>query len=256
METGYFKTERRGPIFIVRLTRPAALNSLNAPSCFELDRAWTDFDKDPQLLVAILTGEGRAFSAGHDLKDGTLEAMPASGFGGLAIRPRRTKPMIAAINGLAIGGGVEMALACDILVADDGVKFSLPEPRFGGAALSGGIQRLVQRLPPAVAMDLLLTGRTFDAQEAYRWGMLSRVVAPGTALQVAEQIANQILEFAPLAIQYTVRAALEVIEGSETLTDTIARHMMTYVPLLNATVDMSEGLAAFVEKRRPLWQGK
>jgi enoyl-CoA hydratase/carnithine racemase len=256
MPTGYSKAERRGSLLVVTLTRPAALNSLNAPACFELDAIWTDFENDPELKVAILTGEGRAFSAGHDLKDDTTQAMPPSGFGGLAIRPGRTKPIIAAINGLAFGGGVEMALACDILIADERATFSMPEPRYGGAALSGGVQRLVKRMPPAVAMGLLLTGRIFDAPEAYRWGMLTEIAPGGSALQMAERLADQILEFAPLAIQYTLRGALEVIEGAEVMADIIRRHMTTYVPFLNQTQDMAEGLAAFAAKRRPAWKGR
>ena len=168
--TMHIRTARDGHLLTITLNRPAVLNSLNAAACFELDRIWTDFAADPDLWVAIVTGDGRAFCAGHDLTDAPDEPMPESGWAGIAQRAPIPKPIIAAVNGHAYGGGFEIALATDIIVLDENAKLALSEPRVGAVALGGGAQRLMRKAPAAIAMGMLLTGRSIDAAAAHRMG--------------------------------------------------------------------------------------
>ena len=182
----YCQVARHDRILVVTLDRPAVHNSLHAPACFELDAIFNDFEADPDLWVAIITGAGeRAFCAGHDLADAPDAPMPATGWAGLAQRTSCNKPLIAAVNGLAMGGGFEIALACDIVIADPRATFAMSEPRVGAVALGGGVQRLALALPRAVAMGLLLTGRNIDAAEAHRLGLVTELAGPGQSLAVA-----------------------------------------------------------------------
>jgi enoyl-CoA hydratase/carnithine racemase len=252
----YCRTERDGRILLVTLDRPKVHNSLNAAACFELDRIFTDFEADPDLWVAIVTGAGnRAFCAGHDLADAPDEPMPASGWAGLAERTVRTKPLIAAVNGLAFGGGFEIALACDIVVASENAVFAMSEPRVGAVALGGGVQRLALRLPTAIAMGLLLTGRRIEAAEAHRWGLVTEVVPPGKALEVGRRWAAEILECAPLCVRHTKQLALEALEGTD-LPVHIGQRSREVAARLFETEDTREGIRAFLEKRRPEWRGR
>jgi enoyl-CoA hydratase/carnithine racemase len=252
----YCMVERDGRVLVITLNRPEVLNSLNAPACFELDRIFTGFEADPDLWVAIVTGAGeRAFCAGHDLADAPDAPMPASGWAGLAERVGRTKPLIAAVNGVAFGGGFEIALASDIVIASENASFAMSEPRVGAVALGGGAQRLALRLPGAIAMGLLLTGRRVTAAEAHRWGLVTEVAARGEALVVARRWAEEILECAPLCVRYTKALALEALEGAE-LPALIGRRSREIASHLFATEDTREGIRAFQEKRKPQWQGR
>jgi enoyl-CoA hydratase/carnithine racemase len=252
----YCRTEREDKLLIVSLDRPEVLNSLNAPACFELDGVFNDFEGDPTLWVAVITGVGdRAFCAGHDLADAPDAPMPPSGWAGLAERPHRTKPLIAAVNGLALGGGFEIALACDIVIADSRSIFAMSEPRVGAVALGGGAQRLATRVPPAIAMGMLLTGRRFDAIEAHRWGLVTEIAAPGQVMEVARRWADEILKCAPLAVRFTRELAIEALE-EEGFTALIGRRRREVAARLFATEDTKEGIRAFLEKRKPVWRGR
>jgi enoyl-CoA hydratase/carnithine racemase len=252
----YCRVERDDRLLVITLDRPEVLNSLNAPACRELDEIFNGFERDPALWVALITGAGdRAFCAGHDLADAPDASMPPSGWAGLSERAQRTKPLIAAVNGLAMGGGLEIALACDIVIADCRSMFAMSEPRVGAVALGGGAQRLALRLPRAIAMGMLLTGRRFDAIEAHRWGLVTEIAAAGEAMAVARRWAAEILKCAPLAVRLTRELAMEVLEGAE-FAALLARRRLDLAARLLATQDTKEGIRAFLERREPVWLGR
>src|SRR5262245_56088831 len=181
----YTKTEREGRLFLVTINRPEVLNALHPMANAELSDAFDEFAADPELWVALITGAGdKAFSAGNDLKyhaglrakTGDRPRSPAKGFGGLTNRHDLDKPVIAAVNGVAMGGGFEIALACDIIIASEHARFALPEPRVGLAAGAGGMQRLARQIPLKQAMGMMLTGRHVSAQEGFQLGLVNEVV--------------------------------------------------------------------------------
>ena len=215
--------EKRGRIAYVTLNRPEVMNALHLEAHLELAEIWEDFRDDPDVWVAILTGAGeRAFSAGNDLKATAERTANGSDVQGDARPPfgRITrdfdcpKPMIAAVNGVAVGGGLELALACDIIIAADHARFGLPEPRVGLFAGAGGIHRLARQVPFKVAMGLLLTGRLFGAEEAHRIGLVNEVVPLADLMATAERWAGEILECSPLSVQLTKESALDGLQHS------------------------------------------
>lgn len=251
--------ERRGRLLIVTITRPDVRNAVHRPASLELERLWDGFEADPELWLAVLTGAGdQAFSAGNDLKyqaAGHDTTMPPSGFGGITARFNRSKPVIAAVNGLAMGGGFEMALACDLIVAAEHAVFALPEPRVGLAATAGGLLRLPRQIPLKQAMGLVLTGRRVTAAEGLQMGFVNEVVPQGQALDAALRWAEQILEGSPLA----VRAAKELVERgleAESIAEIYPRQkQLPAVKALYESRDRVEGPKAFAEKRKPMWTG-
>jgi enoyl-CoA hydratase/carnithine racemase len=250
------KVERDGRVLIVTLDRPKVLNSLDAAACRELSSVWDEFQADPELWVGIITGAGeKAFCAGHDLANDPYEPMPPTGWAGISERTDLTKPIIAAVNGYALGGGFEIVLACDIVIADERASFALSEPRVGGFAGGGGADRLCLRIPSAVAMGLLLTGRRIGAAEAHRWGLVTEVVAAGEALLAARRWADQILTCAPHAVRLTKQLAMEALEWREMSKSLIARRHAVW-DVLKDMEDTREGFAAFLEKRKPVWRGR
>lgn len=256
--------EKRDHIAHITINRPEVMNALHPDSSRELSEIWDDFAADDDSWVAILTGAGsRAFSAGNDLKTtasrnagsnagDTGRGPNAGGFGGLTDRLDLFKPVIGAVNGWAMGGGCEMALACDIIVAADSARFGLPEPRVGLAALAGGIHRLPRQIPLKLAMGMMLTGKPIDAAEAYRIGLVNEVVPLDELIPTAERWAAEIIECAPLAVRGTK-------EGSLTGLDVPLRAAMrSSYPGLQAHLasdDAVEGPKAFADKREPNWTG-
>ncbi|MGI4815080.1 MAG: enoyl-CoA hydratase-related protein [Janthinobacterium lividum] len=252
----FIRTETAGHLLIVTLDRPQVMNSLHAPACHELSAVWDAFQADPDLWVAIITGSGdKAFCAGHDLADGFDDPMPDTGWAGMAERADITKPIIAAVNGYALGGGMEIALCSDIVIADERARFGLTEPRVGFAALGGGAARLTLRMPPAIAMGLLLTGKKIDAAEAHRWGLVNEVVPAGTVMAAARRWADEILLCSPLAVRATKQVALDALEGQQLLSD-IGRRREQLGGVLRSAEDTREGIKAFLEKRKPAWKGR
>ena len=254
--------EKRGRIAYVTLNRPEVMNALHLEAHLELAAIWEDFRDDPELWVAILSGAGeRAFSAGNDLK-ATAERTADGGdvhgdtrppFGRITRDFDCPKPMIAAVNGVAVGGGLELALACDIIIAADHARFGLPEPRVGLFAGAGGIHRLARQLPFKVAMGLLLTGRLFGADEAHRIGLVNEVVPLADLMAAAERWAAEILECSPLSLQLTKESALDGLQHS--VDEALARDRGRVERLL-ASADFVEGPRAFTERRRPQWTGR
>jgi enoyl-CoA hydratase/carnithine racemase len=254
--------KKRGRIAYVTLNRPEVMNALHLEAHLELAEIWEDFRDDPDVWVAILTGSGeRAFSAGNDLKataERTANGGDAHGddrppFGRITRDFDCPKPMIAAVNGVAVGGGLEMALACDIIVAADHARFGLPEPRVGLFAGAGGIHRLARQLPFKIAMGLLLTGRLFGADEAHRIGLVNEVVPLADLMATAERWAAEILECSPLSVQLTKESALDGLQHS--VDDALVRDHGRVERLLGSA-DFVEGPKAFSEKRRPQWTGR
>jgi len=250
----YCLIERDGPILIVTMNYPEKLNALVPESHEQMAAIFRDFEADPNLRVAILTGAGRAFCAGSDISAyvaGTNRPLPPEGGGGLTHNRARTKPVIAAVNGLAMGGGFEIALACDIIVADERAAFALPEPKVGAAAMGGGLAQLARKLPASMAMQLALTGERIDAARAYALGLASELASAGEGLNVALRLARQMLEGAPLAVAASLRIVQMTIEGASL--EEIDGQEATLRTQVMASADFAEGMAAFMEKRRPQW---
>src|SRR6516165_4805277 len=204
--------EKREHVARITINRPQVMNALHPDANEELARAWDDFAADPDAWVAILTGAGeRAFSAGNDLKwtaEHGMPRVPKTGFGGLTARFDLLKPIIAAVNGFALGGGLEIALACDVIIAAEHVTLGLPEPRVGLMAAAGGVHRLPRHIPLKVAMGMMLTGTHITAQRAYELGIVNEVVPLRNLMVTAQKWAGEIMECSPLAVQGSKEAAL------------------------------------------------
>ena len=250
-----------GSILTITIDRPKA-NAIDAATSRVMGDAFAKFRDDPNLRVAILTAAGaRFFSAGWDLAAASVGEAPDSdygvgGFGGIARLPNLNKPVIAAVNGMAVGGGFELALACDLVVAVDTALFWLPETKVGVVADAASVG-LPKRLPRARAMELLLTGRQLRAGEAAEWGLVNRVVPLAELLNQARELAMQIIAGAPLA----VASVIEIARRTETLStqdgaDLLASgNLATYQRMLRSK-DAAEGPKAFAEKRTPNWRGR
>ena len=256
---GEFSTsEIRGRVLVITIDRPEVMNALHWPASQEISDLVDDFVANDDLWVAIITGAGdRAFSAGNDLKfqaAGNEQKELPNGFCGLTARFDNPKPVIAAVNGLAMGGGFEIVLACDLVVASEKAFFALPEPRVGLAALAGGMQRLPREIGLKPALGMMLTGRRVSAAEGKELGFVNEVVPHGEALDAAQRWADEILECGPLS----VRASKEVAYTSmstASLEESMRAHYRS-VEKLKASNDWVEGPKAFAEKREPNWQGK
>jgi len=251
----FLTVEREEKITTITINRPGVYNALHPPAHFEFDKVFNDFEADPEQWVAIITGAGnKAFSAGNDLKyqaaGGTRER-PASGFGGLTQRFNLAKPVIAAVNGFAMGGGFEIALACDLIVASDNAIFALPEPRVGLAALAGGLHRLPRIIPQKQALGMILSGRRVTAKEGKELGFVNEVTSQEDLMPASKRWAEMILECSPMSVRASKQAVYQGLDKS-TLKDAINSDYPA-VEALYKSADFIEGPKAFSEKRTPRW---
>ena len=251
-------TERDGRLTIITINRPEAYNALNPAAQLALQDAFDRFAEDDDQWVAILTGAGpKAFCGGMDLKaqaDNPDLFTAEKGFGGVTARFDLTKPVIGAVNGIAMGGGFELALACDIVVAADHAVFALPEPRVGLAALGGGIQRLPHELGLKRAMGLLLTGRQVKADEALALGLVNEVT-DGDVVEAAKRWAGEILACSPMAVRATKEATLRGLSG--TVAQGLAEEWdYPAMKAMLASQDAVQGPRAFAAKQVPEWTGR
>ena len=252
----YCSIDKSDHIMTVTLERPDRLNALHPPANAELGEVFDEFAADEDMWVAIITGAGRGFSAGNDLRyqaeGGERVPMPR-GFGGLTSRFDLNKPVIAAVNGVAMGGGFEIALACDLIIASEKAMFALPEPKVGLAALAGGLNRLPRMIGPKRALGMILTGRHVPAQEGKELGFVNDVVAHEQLMEAARDWASQIAACAPLSI----RASKDVVYKSLDMgLEESMQHQYDSVRAMAKSEDFIEGPRAFAEKRAPNWQGK
>jgi enoyl-CoA hydratase/carnithine racemase len=255
----YCHVEQRGPITIITISRPEVRNALHRPACLEMEKVFDQFEADPASWVAIITGEGdKAFCAGNDLKyqaAGNDNTWPASGFGGITGRVSMKKPVLAAVNGVALGGGFEIALACDLIIAAEDAEFALPEPQVGLTAICGGLLRLPKQIALKEAMGIILTSRRVKAAEGKSLGFVNEVVAKGEALTAALRWANEIVKASPLAIQAS-KAVVSFGLFDPCLDRTYPRQkQLPAVDTLYSSADRVEGPKAFAEKRKPVWLG-
>ena len=254
----YCKVEDEGQMRIVTLNRPEVLNALHSDAHLELESVWDEFAARDDLWVGIVTGAGdRAFSAGNDLKvqaAGKRGQGARTGFAGICNRFDLDKPLIAAVNGVAMGGGFEIALACDIIIAAENAIFALPEPRVGLIAGAGGVHRLPRMIPQKQALGMILTGRRVPAAEGKELGFVTEVVPQGQALAAAKRWAEMILECSPMAVRTSKQAVYRGMD-EPTLRDALN----TRYPMQEAMMkseDYIEGPKAFSEKRKPNWKNR
>jgi enoyl-CoA hydratase len=248
-------TERHEGVLTITINRPAQRNAVSREVAVQLASALDLLDSDPTLSVGVLTGAGGTFSAGMDLNafaNGQTPILPDRGFGGLT-RAVVRKPLIAAVEGWALGGGFEMALACDLIVAARDAKFGLPEVKRGLIAGEGGVIRLPQRIPFHVALTVLLTGEPLSAVDANQYGLVSELTESGAALAGAQELAARIAVNAPLALA-RVKKVLRETQGLDDA-EAFARQDEDAHSLLDSE-DAHEGAVAFAEKRAPVWRGR
>jgi acetyl-CoA C-acetyltransferase len=249
---------RDGHLLEVTINRPEVRNALHPPANDELNDVFDAYFADPDLWVAILAGAGeRSFCAGNDLAytaSGSKVSVPLNGFAGLTSRERLPKPVIAAVNGFALGGGFEIALACHLVVADTTAQFALSEVKVGLVAGAGGLVRLPRRIPPAIAAELALTGRRVSASEAHQWGLVNRVAQAGEAVAEARELATEILSGSPTS----VRTSLQIMADTSGIADTATavNSIGDAIDDLMLTEDATEGMKAFVSKRPPRWRNR
>jgi enoyl-CoA hydratase len=248
-------TERRDQILVVTINRPRVRNAVNRAVAEAIAAAMDELDGDAGLTLGVLTGAGGTFSSGMDLKAfvaGERPTLPDRGFGGLTQAPPR-KPLIAAVEGYALAGGCELALACDLVVAAETAKFGIPEVKRGLVAAAGGLMRLPRLIPPAIAMELALSGEFMDAPDAYRYGLVNRLVPEGGALDGALELAARITPNGPLAVAASKRIMRESADWSST--EMWQRQLAIVEPVMTSA-DATEGARAFAEKRQPVWRGE
>jgi enoyl-CoA hydratase len=247
-------TERDGPVWVITIRRPEMRNAIDRATSEAIAQAMDDLDSDPDLRVGILTGAGGHFCSGMDLKAflrGERVELPGRGLAGIIETPPR-KPVIAAIEGYALAGGCEIALACDLMVAADNAQFGLPEVKRGLMAGSGGLMRLPQRIPRQIAMHYALTGDLMPAVEARQWGLVNQLSAPGDALAAAKTLAHKIAANAPLAVQISKQVVAESLHWPA---DERFQRQNALLETIIHSNDAREGALAFSEKRPPVWTG-
>jgi enoyl-CoA hydratase len=246
------RVEDHDRVLVVRIEREEKRNAIDVPTAAGLDAALNRLEDDPELWVGVLTGTTGVFSAGTDLNEGVSATTDRGGEYGV-VRRRRSKPLIAAVEGPAFGGGFEMVLACDLVVASTSARFALPETRRGLVASSGGLFRAVRALPLNVARELLLTGAELDVTRAERLGLVNRVTAPGGAVEEALAPAREICASSPMAVRETL-AALALQHDDDDARGWQAT--ATAQESVLSSADREEGIAAFLQRRTPRWRGR
>jgi enoyl-CoA hydratase/carnithine racemase len=242
--------ERRGHVLVIRMEREAKRNAIDKAMTHGIDEALNLLDDDDELWAGVITGTTTVFSAGTDLKDGSGRTDRGGEYG--MIRRRRAKPLIAAVEGPAFGGGFEIALACDLVVAARTARFALPESRRGVVASSGALFRAMRALPLNVARELLITGAVLDADRGYQIGFVNRVTDPGQALTAALELADDICASSPVS----VAASLDALAAQHDADDAAGWAVTAEaVERVKGSDDIREGVAAFFEKRPPRWTG-
>ena len=248
-------TERRGRVFVITINRPEQRNAVNAAVAAGIGGALDDLDADDGLSVGVLFGVGKGFCAGMDLKafvTGERPFVEGRGFAGITQRSA-AKPLIAAVEGFALAGGLEVALSCDLIVAARGARLGIPEVKRGLFAAGGGLLRLPRALPRNVAMEMALTGDPIEAERAHELGLVSRLTEPGEALTAALELADTIAANGPLALAATKRILVESADWPDS--EFFKRQQPIYDPVFNSE-DAREGATAFAERRAPVWKGR
>lgn len=257
MSYSTIEIEQHDRVGLIRLNRPKALNALNSTVMAELAAALAEFDADPKIGAIVITGSEKAFAAGADIK----EMMEASSIDMLerdhiSIWDRIMevkKPIIAAVSGWCLGGGNELAMICDMVVASESAKFGQPEINLGVIPGAGGTQRLTRAVGKTIAMEMVLNNRHLSAEEAYQFGLINRMTSVESYLDEALQLAAEIAERAPLAVRLGKEAINHAFQSN--LSDGIADERRSFYFLFSSE-DQKEGMQAFVEKRKPMWKGK
>jgi enoyl-CoA hydratase len=248
-------TERRDGVLVITLNRPDARNAVNAALAEGVGAALDELDADDELRVGVLTGAGKGFSSGMDLKAfvaGESPYVEGRGFAGITRRSSR-KPLIAAIEGFAVAGGFEVALSCDLIVASKGARLGIPEVKRSLVAAAGALFRLPRRIPYHLAMELALTGEPIDSERGHQLGLVNRLAEPGGALDAALELAGEIVKNGPLALI----ASKEIVQESRDWTEEESWEKQGPIagPVMGSE-DAREGATAFAEKREPRWQGR
>lgn len=256
MSEPFCRVEREGKLLIVTMNRPETLNAFPRGSHEEMAEIFDDFAADDGLHVAILTGAGRAFCAGSDIRaydadPDYIPVLPASGGAGITRRQGLEKPIIGAAPGLAMGGGFEVLLCCDLIIAAEDAYFGLPEPRVGAGAMGGGIPQLVRKVPHSVAMGILIAGERLSAEDALRLGLVNEIAPKGEVLNVARKWADKILANSPVAVRVTKRIADLAAWGAPEADIHHAEYAGSVEVM--SSPDRVEGMRAFMEKRPPKW---
>lgn len=247
--------ERDDATLVITLNRPQAKNAVNRALAEALAAALDELDDSDDIKVGVITGAGGAFSAGMDLKafqQGEFPSVSGRGFGGITERPP-TKPLVAAVEGVALAGGFEVVLSCDLVVAASNARFGLPEVRVGLLAGAGGLIRLPQRIPVNIAMQAALTGEPFSAEDARSWGLVNQVTEPGGALAAARELAARIAANSPLGVVGSKRI---IREAAYWPADELWSRQSEAMGSVFDSEDAKEGAAAFTEKRKPEWRGR
>jgi enoyl-CoA hydratase len=256
MSFTFIKTEIHDRVGLIRLDRPKALNALNSKLTAELVQAMEDFDANPEIGAIVVTGDDRAFGAGADIKEmvdeSPIDMLLAGNIDNWDRIQRIKKPLIAAVSGWCLGGGNELAMACDMIVASETAKFGQPEINLGVIPGAGGTQRLTRAVGKAIAMEMIINNRSLSAEEAYRFGLVNRVVPVELYLEEALQLADELAARAPLAVRIGKEMVNHAFESF--LADGVADERRAFY-FLFSSADQHEGMQAFIEKRDPDWKG-